>query len=164
MTSSGKSNSHQMPSEVWWMILDEAIDAPKYFSTIYTGGDWTHDSKAYLNREDEKEYLGKEKQRKTIGSVCRSWRHFAAQRKHRSLRVETAGGRKRTGFPTDAQLKSARRACIIHELDENILFSMRKGAHWQILRLEEVEAKRTGTTIFTTPSTLDPVLVQRYSL
>ncbi|PVF98424.1 hypothetical protein CPB86DRAFT_784869, partial [Serendipita vermifera] len=70
------------PQEVWWMILDEAIDVPLLFGTMYEGNDWSSDARR-PRRDLYKLYGVSEKQRKIIGSVCRSWQIFARSKRNR---------------------------------------------------------------------------------
>ncbi|PVF97858.1 hypothetical protein CPB86DRAFT_399929 [Serendipita vermifera] len=132
MTDSTRSALSRMPSEVWWMILDEAIDAPMFFATIYTGNGWLHDAKACVFDEDEKEYKKKKQQRQIIASVCRSWRYFAAQRQYHAVNLGDVGVGKEA--PSKAELRAARRVHVCAN-DETILSSITGRHDWEILKI-----------------------------
>ncbi|KAG8860932.1 hypothetical protein FRB91_000128 [Serendipita sp. 411] len=73
-----------LPIEVWYIILDFAIDAPNFFCTTYDGRTWTADVISKLSSFSAfPEYRRSEDVRKAIGCVCRSWRRFSVSRRHR---------------------------------------------------------------------------------
>jgi hypothetical protein len=73
------------PQEIWWMILDEAIDVPLLFATTYEGSDWSRDAHICTHEEQDALYFDSEKQRKVISCVCRTWRIFALSRVNRQI-------------------------------------------------------------------------------
>jgi hypothetical protein len=138
MSDLARSAMTRTPIEIWWMILDEAIDSPKYFATTYNGDNWAHDSDVYTFRDDEKEYKEKEEQRLLIGCVCKTWRRFTMQRKYRSLRI---GGAETGEHLHDIELKKALRVHILGEIDESTLSSIHQCADWQVVRIGHLESK-----------------------
>ncbi|CAG8665960.1 12201_t:CDS:2 [Acaulospora colombiana] len=120
MIYSRSSAVSRTPLEVWWMILDEAIDVPIFFSTVYSGDNWIRDSKVCVFKEEGKEYREKEKQRKTISLVS------------------VFMGKKLSPHP---DLKAARRVFISHAIGENVSAWVGERADWQVIRLEDADAK-----------------------
>jgi hypothetical protein len=141
MTDPAGSAISRTPREIWWMILDEAIDCPKHFATTYDGDEWAHDEYAYAHAhgEHDYEYEETEKDRRNIALVCRSWRYFAAQRKGRSICL----GTDKTKWPSDTAIKKAHRV-YIDCLDETILSSLRQIVDWRILAVRSQNLKDFG--------------------
>ncbi|PVF98429.1 hypothetical protein CPB86DRAFT_825792 [Serendipita vermifera] len=82
MNEESSSAMKRVPEEVWWMILDEAIDLQHFFPITYEGDDWSEYTRM-SGAEEYDPYLQSEVQRKTIGSVCRSWQIVARSRRFR---------------------------------------------------------------------------------
>jgi hypothetical protein len=89
MNEENNTAVQRMPKELWWMILEEAIDVPLMFATTYEGNDWSNDAHTCLVATYPNDlYRDSEKKRKIIGSVCRSWQVFALYRKDRQFVLE----------------------------------------------------------------------------
>ncbi|PVF98428.1 hypothetical protein CPB86DRAFT_360707 [Serendipita vermifera] len=82
MDGGSDSAVQRTPQEVWWTILEEAIDVPVLFDTKYEGNDWSSDARK-TKVELYGLYYASEEQRKIIGSVCRSWQSFARSKRDR---------------------------------------------------------------------------------
>jgi hypothetical protein len=120
------------------MILDEVIDCPRYFTTIYDGDDWTHDSRAYTYRWDENDYKENDAQIRVITSVCRTWRQFTAQRKGRSLILDG----NRIEDPYRAKVKKARRVYITRTLDADTLSLIGEATNWEVIKIRQIDANQ----------------------
>ncbi|PVF91776.1 hypothetical protein CPB86DRAFT_878317 [Serendipita vermifera] len=97
MDDGGDSAVQRTPEEVWWLILDEVIDEPLLFATIYEGNDWSNDAPKSKRRLYERF----EKQKKIIGSVCRSWQLFARSTRYRRVVL---------GYPKNLALDTTQKA------------------------------------------------------
>jgi hypothetical protein len=118
----------RVPQELWWMILDEAIDIPLLFATTYEGNDWSNDACCYTiidSLVEGGEYEDSEKQRKIIGSVCRSWQVFAHRRKGRQIVLKSHEQR----FP-----ETGSKACriILWGNPDEPLFAPGTSLEWEI--------------------------------
>jgi hypothetical protein len=133
-----------IPLEIWWMILDEVIDCPRYFATIYDGDDWANDSRAYTYRWDDEDYKESRVQIQTLSSVCRIWRQFTVQRRGRSLILDD----NKIGDPYRARVKKARRVNITHTLDSSTLSLIGETVNWEIIRIRQTHANQLDTLSF----------------
>jgi hypothetical protein len=129
MTDPADSAISRTPIEIWWKILDQIIDCPTYFATVYNGDDWAHDAQFYSLKKDEQEYRGKAKERWIVASVCRSWRHIVTQRKERGLSLGIENR-----YPSYTEVNRAHRV-FVGMLDKSTLLSIGQSVDWRILRV-----------------------------
>jgi hypothetical protein len=139
MTDRARSAVSRTPLEIWWMILDEVIDCPVHFATVYHGEDWANDSRTYAHAFDETEYKEKRTQRLIIASVCKTWKQFSTQRMGRSLLLEN---NKKLQDPYRVKLKKARRVFIRGTLHEDSLSLIGQEANWEILKLGPTDVEQ----------------------
>ncbi|PVF98404.1 hypothetical protein CPB86DRAFT_784852 [Serendipita vermifera] len=93
MTQQHEPAVHKVPLEIWWKIVDEAIDQhnPFFYSTTFEGSKWSvYSITSFFQHEN---YLQKraEAQRKIISSVCRSWQAFARSRRDLCVTLKLDG-------------------------------------------------------------------------
>ncbi|PVF98407.1 hypothetical protein CPB86DRAFT_797373 [Serendipita vermifera] len=104
MTEQPEPAVNRIATEIWRIILDEAIDQhnPLFFSTGFEGSNWSKYSnwisfeKTVFWQDQEDQWQERaETQRRTIGSVCRSWQAFARSRRglYFISRMERSGER-----------------------------------------------------------------------
>jgi hypothetical protein len=144
MANRARSAVSLIPLEIWWMILDEVIDCPRYFATIYDGDDWANDSRAYTYRWDENDYEGIRVQLQTIASVCRIWEQFSAQRRGRSLILDGD----KIEDPYKARVKKSRRVSITGTLNSNTLSLIGETVNWEIVKIQQTDANQLDKLSF----------------
>ncbi|CAG8655820.1 3356_t:CDS:1 [Acaulospora colombiana] len=142
MTEQPKPAVHRIPVELWWIILDEAIEQhnPLFFSTIFEGSSWLkHSSSRSFGQEDGLRARA-ESQRKVIGSVCRSWRDFARSRRDNyvTLYLDNKGEL----YGDIERAVNARRVKLYKRLYENLVRSIQigQGFNWETVEISEKDA------------------------
>lgn len=127
MTNSCNSAVARAPCEIWWMIFDEVLDVPFHFSLTYTGDNWARD--LHLANDDQS-YKESERQRKTIGSVCKTWRRYSEQRRYR--RISSSD----TNLPPSV-LAHAHRVDAGWGSLHKALLSLNSETNWEILSVSQ---------------------------
>ncbi|PVF98426.1 hypothetical protein CPB86DRAFT_797390 [Serendipita vermifera] len=128
MSNGASSAVQRTPGEVWWMILDEAIDSPYFFATTYGGNNWSGFTRM-PKAEQLDLYRQSEVQRKVLGSVCRSWQSFAQSRRSRYVSiVNTKDWEKET-------TRTARGAYLHASSVLDSPFAQGASVEWETLRL-----------------------------
>ncbi|PVF98430.1 hypothetical protein CPB86DRAFT_784874, partial [Serendipita vermifera] len=133
MDDGSSSAVERTPQEVWWMILDEAIDVPAFFATTYEGNDWPKYDELIRKAEQHDMYRQSEVQRKIIGSVCRSWQTFSQCRRGRMVALKEAG---------DWEMEATRTARIVSLNEFSILDSpLAQGIRleWEVFKTRNSE-------------------------
>ncbi|CAG8655832.1 3357_t:CDS:1 [Acaulospora colombiana] len=143
MTEKYKQVVNRIPKEIWWMILDEAVDQhnPLFFSTTFEGSNWsTYSTRTSIRQEAEQQNRA-ETQRKIIGSVCRSWQVFARLRRDR--RITITWGEMDNMYQLLERASSACRGELYNGVCQWIIFTSHcvKGFNWEIveMNMENIE-------------------------
>jgi hypothetical protein len=138
MTNQIDSASQKVPQEIWWNILDNVIDVPVLFSTIYKGDDWAKDAHRFMRLKQDDLYKASERQRKVIGSVCSSWQIFSRSRRNRTLRL--IGVPKDLATFTNTKVSPTKRITITGDFDNSIVPNLSQEMGWNILSISQALA------------------------
>ncbi|KAG8813978.1 hypothetical protein FRC17_001349 [Serendipita sp. 399] len=145
METQQRSVTADLPTEIWWVILEFALEAT-LFATTYEGDNWALDANSkYVFMRYMNEYFESERERKRMRRVCRSWKEFADARSNRFVDLHTISSPIRDDYTLDKEtIAHARCGRILPRVTSEEIARIADGVKWEVAIVSKNHAKILG--------------------